>query len=245
MSTPLPLPGWVRLGDGFHVELISGANITRCNKHIGEEKDRSTKAVPTHCDECRVHYRDAVKAAREREASTDAPAPPTPDLVPQVLAAMGDLQMAVAGARVKHGRDAIRALPWGTTLDAMDSGRDRLHPDDLYSAIDDQMFIRWLLSKPLHGQATLLRRAWKLGGVAPLDAAIIYVTGGVPSIRANGASLNGVEIDRVLYTGPDCDPDWLRDVVAPRFSDGRAALDWRATLPPRPPRVEADGEVKS
>ena len=41
------------------------------------------------------------------------------------------LKRAVAAVRRKHGRDGIRRLAWGTTLDALDAGRDSLHPDDL------------------------------------------------------------------------------------------------------------------
>lgn len=50
-----------------------------------------------------------------------------------IAAALRLLVAEVAAIRGLRGRDFIRALPWGTTLDAMDSGSDYLHGDDALS----------------------------------------------------------------------------------------------------------------
>ena len=156
MTTPaLPAPDWRRLSDGWHVELIQGARRTACNREFNSDRaDKSTTAMPTHCDRCRLHYRAELKRLREAPA---APAPsPASDLQAQVLAALGDLKQAVGALRGKQGRDAVRSLTWGKTLDAIDAGRDKLHPDDQLATLDDRTFVRWLLGKPVQAQRALV-----------------------------------------------------------------------------------------
>lgn len=60
-----------------------------------------------------------------------APADDGANLLAGVSLAMDHLRQAVAALREKHGRDVVRSLPWGLMLDAMDSGRTELHPDDV------------------------------------------------------------------------------------------------------------------
>ncbi len=48
----------------------------------------------------------------------------------RVAALLQLLKVAVGAYRAKHGRDAVRAMPWGRWLDALDSGRTSLHPPD-------------------------------------------------------------------------------------------------------------------
>lgn len=80
------------------------------------------------------------------------------NLLAAVSVAFERLRKTVAACRAKHGRDAVRSLPWGTTLDAMDSGRTALHPDDQQAAITDRAFVRWLHDKPIHERERLVRR---------------------------------------------------------------------------------------
>ncbi len=53
----------------------------------------------------------------------------------RLQATLGLLRQAVGDYRASHGRDAVRALHWGHWLDALDAGRDSLHPDD--AAVED------------------------------------------------------------------------------------------------------------
>jgi len=79
---PLPLPQWRRLSDGWHVELVRGASRTACNREFRPPAtEASDKAMPTHCEACRLHYRQAVKKHRQAPAApTRAPAVKRADL---------------------------------------------------------------------------------------------------------------------------------------------------------------------
>ena len=249
MTTPppnLPLPRWRRLPDGWHVELVRGANRTRCNAEISAKRLASDKSMPTHCNLCRLHYRAAVKAQGEVTAKP----PASPDLVAEVLARMGDLHVAVAKLRAKQGRDAVRALDWGTTLDAMDSGRTELHHDDQVRAVTDRMFIRWLLGRPVHQREELMRRVMDKAGpvvICPSPNVVVVLDGGELAVLRNGMQVTGRSWDQVLYTGGDCDPDWLRTLPT-RFNDAELGTAWLASLDldgepepePEPEPPEAD-----
>lgn len=159
-NQPPPLPRWRRLSDGWHVEIVHGATRTACNQEFRDNAAASDTPMPTHCDRCRLHHRAVKQAAAAAAAAQAAPKPQAPagqgPREAVVLALLGDLRVAVGELRQHHGRDAVRALPWGTTLDAMDSGRQALHPDDQQAEVDDRLVIRWLLAQPMHVRARLL-----------------------------------------------------------------------------------------
>ena len=54
---------------------------------------------------------------------------------PPIQDAMHALKDAIMRYRSSHGRDPIRNGPMGHWLDAIDSGRSELHPDDQRSAV--------------------------------------------------------------------------------------------------------------
>lgn len=57
-TPPPPNPGaWRQLADGWHVELVPGASLTRCNVPIPADARSSPRAMPTACDPCRKHAR--------------------------------------------------------------------------------------------------------------------------------------------------------------------------------------------
>lgn len=238
--TALPMPRWVTLLDGsnvgHHVEVLHGASRTACGKDIPSGATRSDKAQPTICDKCRLHYRAEKKRPRT-VAGGGLPSPPPATTKAERIAAVEDavvaLRHAVARCRGKYGRDTIRQMPWGTTLDAMDAGRDELHPDDVQAHITDRAFVRWFLNKPVHQRVKFMREAMAGGDPrnsillhVTLDKVVIYVSSGVVRVLGEGAKLCGTSIDRVLYTGPACDEAWLRDAVGTRFASHEAREDW-------------------
>lgn len=199
---------------------------------------------------------------RRAPVITPAMEMPAADLLGVVADRLDELRDAVADARAARGRDAIRALPWGCWLDAMDAGLSTLHPDDLarevlragitpmptdeqvrdwfaqrsvneqVELITERAWVRWFLQWPIHQRLALLEQAWGRGrqGGGDLAHCVISVRNGVPSLIADGSALAGAGFDAVIYTGAECDPDWLRDVVATRFLDAEASRLWLASL---------------
>lgn len=160
MTTPVPDIQWVRLPSAWHVELIKGANRTRCNKAITANAQRSKTAMPTNCNPCRLHWREAVKTAKAEAARA-------------ILATPSELP---PGHGPKSPRTAIDMVQAMTPKEV--AGLCGWRRADVATLVDAPMVAHWLATDPETRHAVSINVAAKLGTPDP----IWFETGPLPEV---------------------------------------------------------------